>query len=471
MTPRELLAFETSTVKAGGGSLWDMMRNTTMHFNGEEWPLHSEEDLRAREQYPLMGKLMTNFYSLYTTLSGTENGLALLSNYEKQLTAHIENNKMYSDSLVVKWFDGNLQNDELFPDLDNEPSFISAVIFQATFDRGNYKGYAISTCFDKGIIRINEHDEEEICEGYFCNVYPADDYNYDYEIDSFTLAVGYELHDLSDLAVDKAIKEHLEDWEEYKGIEPFINTEDKDLSERILNFMFDSIYHEIPGYFREIGIDISNREAAEKDVRSYLENGKAMDIYQAIDDVLNEWDDYLRSDISVEGNKLLIFLSEYDKEHINSPITINVDGEDMLISEIENIVLAYVKEAINLADMSDDISIKGIKVYGSRTRDDYTSSSDLDVLIEYEGDFKENMLFNLLHDDEEPLFIGDIPVDINPIREEESGTIEEYLDSVKDFRKREPQIIKKESLTDKIKSASDRRMDPKINNRDFVKQL
>lgn len=108
---------------------------------------------------------------------------------------------------------------------------------------------------------------------------------------------------------------------------------------------------------------------------------------------------------------------------------------DYTVDEIEKIVLDYVQEALNLANMSEDVVVKGVKLYGSRTRDDFLESSDLDVLVEYEGDLKEYMLFNILHDDEEPCVLNDIPVDINPIRAEESGTIEEYYARVSSFRK------------------------------------
>lgn len=134
--------------------------------------------------------------------------------------------------------------------------------------------------------------------------------------------------------------------------------------------------------------------------------------------------------------------------------------EDYTESEIEQKVYDYVKEAINLADMSEEITIKGVKVYGSRTRQDYENNSDLDVLVEYEGDFKEYLMFNLLHDDDEPFVLNDIPVDINPIRAEESGTIEEYYNRVKDFRKEgnnEKEYITEEKLQDIMKDALEAR--------------
>lgn len=63
----------------------------------------------------------------------------------------------------------------------------------------------------------------------------------------------------------------------------------------------------------------------------------------------------------------------------------------------------------------DDITIKDIQLHGSRLRNQAKSDSDLDAVVEYEGDINEDDLFNMLHDD--PLYIDDVEVDINPIQE------------------------------------------------------
>lgn len=74
-----------------------------------------------------------------------------------------------------------------------------------------YNGYTVSSCTDKGIVRVNENDEEEFCEGYFCQVFT--DQNLENEIDNFCLAVGYEIEDMSDASLEKGIKEHMEGFD------------------------------------------------------------------------------------------------------------------------------------------------------------------------------------------------------------------------------------------------------------------
>lgn len=91
-------------------------------------------------------------------------------------------------------------------------------------------------------------------------------------------------------------------------------------------------------------------------------------------------------------------------------------------------IISLVKE--RTGELESDLGpgefrVKQITVIGSRTRHTARPDSDLDVLVEYEGRMKEYAVFNLLH--ENPLYIEDILVDINPIRKEESGSTEEWL--------------------------------------------
>lgn len=67
--------------------------------------------------------------------------------------------------------------------------------------------------------------------------------------------------------------------------------------------------------------------------------------------------------------------------------------------------------------MENDISLIGARVYGSRSRDGlYNKDSDVDVVVSYRGNMREDVLFNAVNKD--GLQIAGIPVDINPISEE-----------------------------------------------------
>jgi predicted nucleotidyltransferase len=95
------------------------------------------------------------------------------------------------------------------------------------------------------------------------------------------------------------------------------------------------------------------------------------------------------------------------------------DTEEDILSGILSDIQGYI------ADNDLDLSVKAIALAGSRPRGDAKEDSDLDVVIQYSGDFHEDSLFNVFHDEENPLTYGNsgIPIDINPIE----GSMDEYL--------------------------------------------
>lgn len=69
--------------------------------------------------------------------------------------------------------------------------------------------------------------------------------------------------------------------------------------------------------------------------------------------------------------------------------------------------------------------MKEYRLYGSQVNGNATEESDLDILLEYEGTVREDDVFNILHEHE--IQLNGIVVDVNPIKAECSGTIEDYL--------------------------------------------
>lgn len=92
-------------------------------------------------------------------------------------------------------------------------------------------------------------------------------------------------------------------------------------------------------------------------------------------------------------------------------------------------VLSLVRSDIEekLADAGiDGVTINGMAIHGSRKRGDARVDSDLDVVVEYDGDFSEDALFDILN--EKPLEIEGIRIDINPITPGKSGTLKQYME-------------------------------------------
>ena len=79
-----------------------------------------------------------------------------------------------------------------------------------------------------------------------------------------------------------------------------------------------------------------------------------------------------------------------------------------------------------------DVQAVSARLYGNRTRESlYRDSSFLEVVLLYEGDMSEEQLFGILNR-ESPSLKG-LEVRINPIREGESGSLEEYLEKNEEY--------------------------------------
>lgn len=118
--------------------------------------------------------------------------------------------------------------------------------------------------------------------------------------------------------------------------------------------------------------------------------------------------------------------------------------EVMSATEIEELVEEYV--TAKFADYDFDAEIRGVVISGSRCRGLEGKHSDLDVVVEYIGNEREDDMFNLLHEDK--FSIGDVKVDINPITECRTGTLEEYLPCVEKYLEEKRQKV---SVREKLK--------------------
>ena len=119
-----------------------------------------------------------------------------------------------------------------------------------------------------------------------------------------------------------------------------------------------------------------------------------------------------------------------------------IDG--MGAAEIEGIVSDYVQSKIDENNL--EAEIVGVVVSGSRCRGIEKVGSDLDVVLEYKGTIREDTFFDILHEDE--MEIGGVKVDINPITEGKTGTLEEYLPGVEKYLEEKRQ---KTSVREKLK--------------------
>ena len=126
-----------------------------------------------------------------------------------------------------------------------------------------------------------------------------------------------------------------------------------------------------------------------------------------------------------------------------------VDG--MNAGEIEEMVLYYVQAKI--IENNLDAQVENVILSGSRCRGIEKIGSDLDVVVYYKGTIREDDFFNILH--EEGFAIAGIVVDINPITEDKTGPLAEYLESAEQYLKEKAveKKLEKPSVREKIKLA------------------
>lgn len=97
--------------------------------------------------------------------------------------------------------------------------------------------------------------------------------------------------------------------------------------------------------------------------------------------------------------------------------------------DIEDVVFSHAISTID--ECGIDAEIINVVLTGSRCRGIENIDSDIDVVVEYRGDINEDALFSMLN--ESCLEIGGISVDINPITEHKTGTLETYLPGVEEY--------------------------------------
>lgn len=100
--------------------------------------------------------------------------------------------------------------------------------------------------------------------------------------------------------------------------------------------------------------------------------------------------------------------------------------------DIEEMVLCFAQAQIEQIGLSEEVRLFGARVYGSRTREGmYQETSDVDVVLSYTGNIREDDFFNILH--ESGMKITGLSVDVNPISTEKTGTLEKFMEDAEKY--------------------------------------
>lgn len=96
-----------------------------------------------------------------------------------------------------------------------------------------------------------------------------------------------------------------------------------------------------------------------------------------------------------------------------------LDPELYTYDEVIDLIKEHINKKLYDSDLfpGRDVEIVEIKLHGSRLRGQAKKKSDLDAVVEYKGDIKEDDLFGILNS-KPALRIDGIKVDINPIKED-----------------------------------------------------
>lgn len=115
--------------------------------------------------------------------------------------------------------------------------------------------------------------------------------------------------------------------------------------------------------------------------------------------------------------------------------------------EVVDLVLDFIKDRLyeNNIIPNKDIKIIEIQLHGSRLRGQAKKRSDLDAVLQYEGDLREDDLFTILNDRPQCRIEG-IKVDINPIKED----MRSYMKRSDDYDQYKLGLANKNKLEERI---------------------
>ncbi len=104
-------------------------------------------------------------------------------------------------------------------------------------------------------------------------------------------------------------------------------------------------------------------------------------------------------------------------------------------TDIESILTSHINDAM---EDFPEFHLVDVIVCGSRCRGLEAEDSDLDAIVVYDCTppgkiVKEDAVFNILNDQEDEMYIGDIKVDFNPKYQYDEPYIDGYLKQCEDY--------------------------------------
>lgn len=183
--------------------------------------------------------------------------------------------------------------------------------------------------------------------------------------------------------------------------------------------IFDVDYNLLDGGVYD-DLNISINEA----LKNILEDVGIKDLDEGISldyDVLMEKGEEIER-IKMKERRIVLNFKAKTKELFN-----HIEGHTS--DDIERIAHEYIKSKIK--EYYIKVDIIDVLVSGSRSRGLERKDSDIDIVVEYKGNEREDFLYNIFNEDE--FSVLGIRMDINPITKEKTGTLAEYLPDVEKY--------------------------------------
>lgn len=128
---------------------------------------------------------------------------------------------------------------------------------------------------------------------------------------------------------------------------------------------------------------------------------------------------------------MTIFIKETTMTYMKSLLQVILEARKTIqglngyeYDEAVDIIKDSIDSILEEAELTDEIEVIEIWLHGSRLRGTAKHTSDLDAVLFYKGNMKEDSLFNILHDSE--ICIDGIEVDVNPIKVHNAQEIDSY---------------------------------------------
>ena len=192
-----------------------------------------------------------------------------------------------------------------------------------------------------------------------------------------------------------------------------VSYENHPVTEEGYSFIFyDSDLHEIQGG------DYDNPDASIQEAAYEILKSERMDDLECVKVDYKEFEE-----MTIQHSKDLLQEGELraTSEIGRNELALN----SLSRAEVERGVLYHAQAVLEDMGMEQEVELLAARVYGSRSRQDlYREDSDLDVVLSYRGNIREDSFFNELN--VHGIAMAGIKVDINPIAEERI-TLAEYM--------------------------------------------